>query len=40
MRSAGLLAVAILAGHRPELREKLKRFRAEQAEKVMKETLP
>src|SRR6266852_2017918 len=34
-RNAALLAVAILANHRPELREKLHRFRAEQKKKVM-----
>lgn len=39
-RNAALLAVAILANKRPELREKLKRFRAEQSEKVLRETLP
>jgi 5-(carboxyamino)imidazole ribonucleotide mutase len=39
-RNAALLAIAILANSRPELREKLKRFRAEQAEKVARETLP
>lgn len=39
-RNAALLAIAILANSRPELREKLKRFRAEQAEKVAQETLP
>jgi len=39
-RNAALLAIAILAISRPELREKLKRFRAEQAEKVARETLP
>src|SRR5450631_244009 len=39
-RNAALLAIAILANKRPELREKLKRFRAEQAEKVARETLP
>ena len=39
-RNAGLLAVAILAGKRPALREKLRRYRAEQAEKIAKETLP
>ena len=38
-RNAALLAVAILAGSRPELREKLRQFRAEQAEKILKETL-
>lgn len=39
-RNAALLAIAILAGSRPELREKLRKFRKEQAEKVLKETLP
>jgi 5-(carboxyamino)imidazole ribonucleotide mutase len=39
-RNSALLAIAILANSRPELREKLKRFRAEQAEKVARETLP
>ena len=39
-RNAALLAVAILANSRPELREKLRRFRAEQSEKVLRETLP
>jgi 5-(carboxyamino)imidazole ribonucleotide mutase len=39
-RNAALLAVAILAGSRPALREKLRRFRAEQSEKVLRETLP
>jgi 5-(carboxyamino)imidazole ribonucleotide mutase len=38
--NAALLAVAILANARPELREQLRRFRVEQAEKVLKETLP
>jgi 5-(carboxyamino)imidazole ribonucleotide mutase len=38
--NAALLAVAILANTRPELREQLNRFRAEQADKVLKETLP
>jgi 5-(carboxyamino)imidazole ribonucleotide mutase len=37
--NAALLAVAILAGSRPELREKLRAFRAEQTAKVLKETL-
>jgi len=37
--NAALLAVAILAGSRPHLREKLRAFRAEQTEKVRKETL-
>jgi 5-(carboxyamino)imidazole ribonucleotide mutase len=39
-RNAGLLAIAILANQRPSLRERLRRFRAEQTEKVMKDTLP
>jgi 5-(carboxyamino)imidazole ribonucleotide mutase len=39
-RNAALLAIAILANSRPELREKLKRFRAEMAEKIARETLP
>ena len=38
--NAGLLAVAILANSRPELREKLKAFRAEQTGKVLNETVP
>jgi 5-(carboxyamino)imidazole ribonucleotide mutase len=38
--NAALLAVAILAGARPPLREKLRAFRAEQTAKVLKETLP
>jgi 5-(carboxyamino)imidazole ribonucleotide mutase len=38
--NAALLAVAILAGSRPELREKLAQFREEQARKVLGETLP
>jgi 5-(carboxyamino)imidazole ribonucleotide mutase len=37
--NAALLAVAILANKRPELREKLRQFRAEQADKVRTETL-
>lgn len=37
--NAGLLAVAILANARPELREKLRKYREEQAEKILKETL-
>jgi len=37
--NAGLLAVAILGGTRPELREKLRRFRQEQSERVMGEIL-
>jgi 5-(carboxyamino)imidazole ribonucleotide mutase len=39
-RNAALLAIAILAGSRPELRDKLRQFRAEQAEKVLAEKLP
>jgi 5-(carboxyamino)imidazole ribonucleotide mutase len=39
-RNAGLLAVAILANHRPELREKLRLYRIGMTEKVMKDTLP
>jgi 5-(carboxyamino)imidazole ribonucleotide mutase len=38
--NAALLAVAILANTRPNLREQLRRFRAEQARKVLDETLP
>jgi 5-(carboxyamino)imidazole ribonucleotide mutase len=38
--NAALLAVAILATHRPELRETLHRFRAEQTQKVLGDTLP
>ncbi len=38
--NAALLAVAILANQRPELREKLRRFRTEQAEKVLNEVVP
>lgn len=34
-KNAALLAVAILANSRPELREKLHRFRRQQAERVM-----
>jgi 5-(carboxyamino)imidazole ribonucleotide mutase len=37
--NAALLAVAILANTRPGLREKLRAFRTEQTEKVMKDTL-
>jgi 5-(carboxyamino)imidazole ribonucleotide mutase len=39
-RNAALLAVAILANSRPELRQKLREFRREQAEKVLREVLP
>jgi 5-(carboxyamino)imidazole ribonucleotide mutase len=38
--NAGLLAVAILATSRPALRERLRRFRAEQTARVLAETLP
>lgn len=38
--NAGLLAVAILALSRPELRERLHRFRAEQTAKVREDRLP
>src|SRR5437879_8723313 len=37
--NAALLAIAILANKRPELREKLRQFRAEQADKILRETL-
>jgi 5-(carboxyamino)imidazole ribonucleotide mutase len=38
--NAALLAVAILAGSRPELREKLRGFREEQTAKVLNDALP
>ena len=38
--NAALLAIAILALSRPDLRAKLKQFREEQAEKIRRETLP
>jgi 5-(carboxyamino)imidazole ribonucleotide mutase len=38
--NAALLAVAILANTRPELRERLRQFREEQTERVKRETLP
>ena len=38
-RNAALLSIAILAGKRPELREKLRQFRQEQADQVRRETL-
>jgi 5-(carboxyamino)imidazole ribonucleotide mutase len=38
--NAGLLAVAILATSRPDLREKLEAFRREQAEQVRQQSLP
>jgi 5-(carboxyamino)imidazole ribonucleotide mutase len=37
--NAALLAIAILATTRPELREKLRQFREEQTRKVMGEEL-
>jgi 5-(carboxyamino)imidazole ribonucleotide mutase len=37
--NAALLAIAILASKRPELREKLRAFRAEQADKIARESL-
>jgi 5-(carboxyamino)imidazole ribonucleotide mutase len=37
--NAALLAVAILGNKRPELREKLKAFRSEQAAKILQEKL-
>jgi 5-(carboxyamino)imidazole ribonucleotide mutase len=39
-RNAALLAVAILANSRPELRERLRQFRAGQSARVLGETLP
>jgi 5-(carboxyamino)imidazole ribonucleotide mutase len=38
--NAALLAVAILANQRPDLRDKLRQFRAEQTQRVLGETLP
>jgi 5-(carboxyamino)imidazole ribonucleotide mutase len=38
-KNAALLAIAILANKRPDLRDKIRRFRAEQKKKVMNETL-
>ncbi|NOT44482.1 MAG: 5-(carboxyamino)imidazole ribonucleotide mutase [Acidobacteria bacterium] len=38
--NAGLLAVAIVANARPELRQQLRAFRAEQTERVQGERLP
>ena len=37
--NAALLAIAILANQRPELRKKLKKFRTDQAAKILKEKL-
>jgi 5-(carboxyamino)imidazole ribonucleotide mutase len=39
-RNAALLAVAILANKRPELRERLREFREEQRAKVLRERVP
>ena len=39
-QNAALLAVAMLANHDPELRQKLRAFREEQAQKVRSEELP
>jgi len=39
-KNAGLYAVRILAGKRPELRQKLHAYHAEMADKIKKETLP
>ena len=39
-RNAALPSIAILASSRPELREKLRRYRAEQAKTIENETLP
>lgn len=38
--NAGLMAVAILATSRPALREKLRLYRQEQTDRVLRETLP
>jgi 5-(carboxyamino)imidazole ribonucleotide mutase len=38
-RNAALLAIAILANKRPDLRDKLRKFRDDQKQKVMSETL-
>ena len=39
-QNAALLAVSMLANHDPELRQKLRAFREEQAQKVRSEELP
>jgi 5-(carboxyamino)imidazole ribonucleotide mutase len=39
-RNAALLAVAILANSRPALKEKLREFRREQSQRVLRETVP
>jgi 5-(carboxyamino)imidazole ribonucleotide mutase len=38
--NAALFAIAILATHRPELRDRLHQFRAEQTQRVLGEVLP
>ncbi|MGD9723670.1 MAG: 5-(carboxyamino)imidazole ribonucleotide mutase [Pirellulales bacterium] len=38
--NAALFAVSLLAGSRPELRDKLRKFREEQQQKVLSATLP
>jgi 5-(carboxyamino)imidazole ribonucleotide mutase len=38
--NAALLAVAILANSRPDLREKLRQFRAKQTDAVLEQKLP
>jgi 5-(carboxyamino)imidazole ribonucleotide mutase len=38
--NAALLAVAILSNSRPELRERLRKFRAEQTDAVLRDRLP
>src|SRR5436190_13336008 len=38
-RNAALLAVGILANSRPELREKLRQFREDQKQKILRESL-
>lgn len=38
--NAALLAVSILATHRPELQQKLREFREEQSNKVLEQTVP
>jgi len=38
-RNAALLAIAILGGSRPELREKVRQFRQDQKQKILRETL-
>ncbi len=39
-KNAALLAIAMLSNNRPELRDKLRQFRAEQTAKILRETLP